>query len=479
MPASPIQVFDWKLQHSFAVLSGDRNPVHMDAIAARRTQAGQPVVHGIHAVLWALETLAGEGKLKAPISQIKVRFLKLTYVGDAVTLDVIKEEVGAIRAILLADGVAVTSLQIAFGEPMALAINESAAITLPMPSWPEAPLDLSLMEIDEATGWLCFAQEAGAAADLFPMLTAAIGLRRVSALACMSRLVGMVCPGLHSIFSSLSISTADAAEELDAIHYQVKSLDQRFRLVKQSVDGGGWSGVIESFVRVPPVAQPSMEALAKVVGKDDFKNSNALIIGGSRGLGELTAKVIAAGGGSVTITYAVGQADALEVQRQIRDWGGRCEVLQYNAHRPAASQLRELKQPISSFYYFATSVFGRKSRLFSRALFVDFICVYVEGFHDVLQELAQLGNGTLAAFYPSSVAIVDRPPEMTEYAMAKAAAEILCADLARFTKGLHVVIERLPRMLTDLTATVMPVETASPLEVMLPIVRKVEASTSQ
>ena len=64
---------------------------------------------------------------------------------------------------------------------------------------------------------------------------------------------------------------------------------------------------------------------------------------------------------------------------------------------------------------------------------------------------------------------------MTEYAMAKAAGEILCGDLARSNEGFHFIIERLPRMLTDQTATVMPVKTVAPLEVMLPIVRRMEA----
>ena len=35
-------------------------------------------------------------------------------------------------------------------------------------------------------------------------------------------------------------------------------------------------------------------------------------------------------------------------------------------------------------------------------------------------------------FYPSTVFVQDRPQEMTEYAMSKAAGEILCADIARY-----------------------------------------------
>src|SRR5437868_727355 len=44
-------------QRKFARLSGDRNPLHLDANFARRTQMGAPVVHGIHTLLWAMESM--------------------------------------------------------------------------------------------------------------------------------------------------------------------------------------------------------------------------------------------------------------------------------------------------------------------------------------------------------------------------------------------------------------------------------------
>ena len=45
-------------QMRFADVSGDRNPMHLDALKARRTQAGVPVVHGVHLLLWALDAAA-------------------------------------------------------------------------------------------------------------------------------------------------------------------------------------------------------------------------------------------------------------------------------------------------------------------------------------------------------------------------------------------------------------------------------------
>jgi NAD(P)-dependent dehydrogenase (short-subunit alcohol dehydrogenase family) len=263
------------------------------------------------------------------------------------------------------------------------------------------------------------------------------------------------------------------------MHFQVTKVDERLRLVSQSVEGEGWSGRMESFARVPPVAQATMKDLAGFVRNNEFKQTSALIVGGSRGLGELTAKLIAAGGGTVTITYTVGRTDALDIQRQILEWGGICEILRYDATEPPGDQLRELKLFPNSVYYFATPVIPRrKISLYTGSVLNDFMRIYVDGFYHLLQELTKTSDAILTAFYPSSVAVEDRPAEMTEYAMAKAAGEVLCADLARFSNGLRVVVERLPRMPTDQTASVIPVEMAEPRDVMLPIIRRIESHNS-
>lgn len=449
--------------------------MHMDVVAARRTHAGQPVVHGIHVVLWALETLVHKGNLQQPIAQIKVRFQKLIYVGDVVTLEVVRQDIAGISLQLCVDNLTVSSINIGFGEPLSVATSSQSPDAIPPSTWPEKPSNLSLTDIKRASGWLAFARDIKAAARSFSGLSAAIGSQRVSALACLSRLVGMVCPGMHSTFFSLTVRAIEPPGAHDVIRYEVTSVHDQFRLVKQTVEGGGWSGTIESIARIPPVAQPTVEELAGSVLGGEFRQTNALVIGGSRGLGELTAKLIVAGGGTVTITYAIGRDDAIEVQRQIREWGGKCEVLQYDATLPAASQFAQLGSAPTSLYYFATTpIFFRKTRLYTPAVFEKFYRVYAEGFYEVCTSALRDSKPGSSVFYPSSIAVEDHPLDMTEYAMAKAAGEILCGDLARSNEGFRFIVERLPRMLTDQTATVMPIKTIAPLEVLLPIVRRME-----
>jgi hypothetical protein len=77
-------------------------------------------------------------------------------------------------------------------------------------------------------------------------------------------------------------------------------------------------------------------------------------------------------------------------------------------------------------------------------------------------------------FYPSTVAIDRESDATTEYAMAKIAGETLVACLNQFMPNIAVVSRRLPRILTDQTATVGVACTASALDVMLPIVYEVQ-----
>ena len=49
------KVFSFSDQMNFANFSGDFNPIHVDPIFSRRT-VGQCVVHGIHSLMWALDS---------------------------------------------------------------------------------------------------------------------------------------------------------------------------------------------------------------------------------------------------------------------------------------------------------------------------------------------------------------------------------------------------------------------------------------
>jgi acyl dehydratase len=88
---------------AFAALSGDRNPLHLDAEYAARTEFGQPVAHGMIAAS-LVSTLVGmhipgPGALWA---EQKFRWRAPVFVGDEVTVELeVKHKSEGARMVLL------------------------------------------------------------------------------------------------------------------------------------------------------------------------------------------------------------------------------------------------------------------------------------------------------------------------------------------------------------------------------------------
>lgn len=461
-------------QMRFATASGDHNPMHMDALQARRTQAGAPVVHGINLLLWALNALAEAQPHLPPLRNLRASFNKFVYLEECVDVALTQRGPTGARLDLSVGGGSRSKIILAFGDTVE-DCPEWMTSSLDVVPLSSAPLNLSFEEIAERSGRILFQMSPEVAMAHFPAATKWLGAQRIAALAASTYLVGMVCPGLHSIYSELSLRSCAESIPQDFLAFRVKEADPRFRTVDMEIAGGGLIGTVYSSARTPPVEQASMATLTGRVGPAEFAGSTALIVGGSRGLGELTAKLIATGGGRVIVTWRTGKDDAERVVNEIRSAHGMCEAIHYDTSKPAAAQLGLLAEPPTHAYYFATpAIFRPQSEMFAEERFKEFLDVYVSGFWQLSHALCAR-QPRLSAFYPSSVAVTERPQGMTEYTMAKAAGEVLCADMNLSLAPMHVTVRRLPRLPTDQTASVVPVEAALPVDVMLPIIREVQS----
>ena len=143
-------------------------------------------------------------------------------------------------------------------------------------------------------------------------------------------------------------------------------------MVRMNISGAGIWGSVQAFVRWPPIAQAPLREIMNIVSPSEFSGSTALIIGGSRGLGALTAKILAAGGGKVIITYATGRADAEGLAEEIASQTANdiCHAFHYNIHEEAATQLKSLSADVTHLYYFAT---GNIARTEGEAFRIEFV----------------------------------------------------------------------------------------------------------
>lgn len=454
----------------FASVTGDCNPMHIDALVARRTMAGRPVVHGIHVLIWALDSLIANVSGLPTLSSVKVSFEKMVYVGDTARVALTRRDDEMARAEVMVGSVAVFVVDLEFGATIA----GPAAIPDGPLCHPAEPANLSFAQMETQKGRIPLPDGTSIVAQRFPVVTAALGVERVACLAKTSYLVGLVCPGLHSIFRSLHLNVSQDGGDL---RFHVKYANEDYRLLRMAVSGGGWTGIVDANARPEPAKQATVAAIAAEVAPDEFSGASALVVGGSRGLGEVIAKILAAGGAKVTITYAVGQADARRIQTEIAACGGHCDIMRYDVRAAAKDQIAALRQVPTDLYFMATPQISQRAEPgFSAARLQDFLTFYVTGFSDLCQALkADAGLG-MGIYYPSSMFIDDRPANMTEYTMAKAAGEVLCADMRAFGRWSRIVMTRLPRLLTDQTATLYDDDAADPVDAMLPIVRAVQGA---
>jgi NAD(P)-dependent dehydrogenase (short-subunit alcohol dehydrogenase family) len=300
----------------------------------------------------------------------------------------------------------------------------------------------------------------------------------IAELLAVTRLVGMECPGMRSVLSTVSLAQKPAAGVEAVLTYKVNKTDDRFSLVKLAVTGPSLAGSIDAFYRPAPVAQPTVtEVAARVRGSEfAFAPQCALIVGGSRGLGEVTAKIVAAAGGHAVITYQSGREDAEKIAAEIAAAGLRGEARRLDVLAPeeAVAELHQAGISPTHVYYFASpKIFVSKGSMFDAEVFARFSACYVDGFYKLYRACRSHWDHPLVFFYPSSAAVDERTKDLAEYAAAKIAGETLACHLAQFDRKLSVLVRRLPRIATDQTTTLMPFPAEDALDVMLAVTREI------
>ena len=470
-------------QKRFASLSLDRNPIHMDAVAARRLVAGHRVVHGIHILIAAIERWQQEDDGR--IESVSCIFSSPVAVGDTVVFMQIQGPADEYEIEALVGGVPCTRITLATAQrpapaaPMTDPVKQGPATTqIRLPVTMDLPLDEN-PEDHVGKQYALEVNDHDLTAE-YPNACRHLGARRVAGILALSRFVGMVCPGLHSLFSSLNLDRGTDSELENDLAFTVNAYDPRSRLFDIRYQGG-IRGSIRAFLRPSPQEQPSLQEVAAHVRADEFSGTRSLVMGGSRGLGEVTAKILAAGGGDVVITYATGREDAERIRDEINaNRSSACELRRIDLAHDSVDILAGDFEVLTAVYFFATPrIYRKKAGTFDPQLFAEFHRMYVEKFYALCAALEDRTGRPVRVFFPSSVFVSERPKGLVEYAMAKAAAEVLIQEINRSFRNVRVLSARLPRLTTDQTATVLKIPKESNVATLLPIVRSMNGTGTE
>jgi hypothetical protein len=449
-------------QQTFAELSGDYNPMHLDPVAARRTLFGRGLVHGIHAALWGLDAAMEDGDGDVSLTSMLASFPSPIGVDEPVRVS--RTSAGdEVEVALEVRGA--TAAWVRFG----LSARLDPGRGLPPDGLPERRpcRDTVPDELPERSGCLPLHLDRARAASLFPALSRRLDPNQLAQILATTRLVGMECPGLRSVFSELRAAFSGPTADGEGLSYRVNRWYPALSLVSIDLQGAGMTGSLKAFVRPAPRLQPPMRELAGLVQPGEFAGQRALVIGGSRGLGEVTAKLLAAGGASVVLTYRSGAAEAEGIVRDIVGGGGESSCAPWDVLSPGEPPAMPPGWSPTHLYYFATPhIATGVPGNFSAELFDTFRAYYVAGLLNSVAAVER-GGDLRAVFCPSSIYVEAPPQNLAEYAAAKSEAESAARQLATTHPGWIVDAPRLPRLATDQTATLLRVPSEEPAPILL------------
>jgi NAD(P)-dependent dehydrogenase (short-subunit alcohol dehydrogenase family) len=460
--------FSLENQVEFAEISGDWNPLHVDPIAARRTIYGGVVVHGIHSLFWALECVAHVADEKDGLSYLKSEFKRQMPLDEVILCKLMRLDNQGFKLFLEANGKSLVRIEGSFSQ------SRYDLPDLPKKANDTDCRDLNFEELSAAAGSLPLSVDQDRFKKMFPGVSRLLPSVQIAELLATTRLVGMECPGRHSIYLGHTLHFDHSqTKDGDQLYYKVTRTDGRFSMLWLNVTGPGMDGTITAFARPRPRTQAGIEVVREAVTRDEFANVRALVIGGSRGLGEISAKIVAAGGGDVWITYHRGKEDAERVTQEIRSAGFKCSFFQFDAttSKELGGQFEAGWSP-NQLYYFATSPISLEAgEWFSPEKFHTYCRFYVNAFASTVDCVLRLGSKELSIFYPSTMFLDRFQEQSTEYCAAKAAGELLCQHLERLFPPVRVYAPRLDRMTTDQTSRLISIDAEDSLPGMLRAIR--------
>lgn len=433
-------------QMDFASFSGDYNPIHIDDKESIKTHAGQPIVHGVHMVLWALDVF----KIGLSVdSKLDIDFLSQVNLNTEVqaVFDKTKNTI-----FLVGDNevkyCAVKIKKLSNGTGAPLSNNEVFFDRSNLePDDPEIDEIKTGQKINELYG----GSKKNLGRNIFPYLVRNLGLDFVYEMACISSIVGMKVPGKNSLFLNLSLSFQSKNKNKYIV---VNSKHSLLKLLSITYFGLNLNAEIKTLFRPKPTQVSSISSLREEFDQHiSLQNKKVLVIGGSRGIGAYVTKLCSMMGASVTFTYNSQNEEAKLIEQEILKIGGKVNCRKMNVLDN--NDLTILDDKFDYIYYFATpKILSNTSKGINKEMADCFYLFYVDTFKKIVKKSYSLDKKP-KFLYPSTTYIDDNRDGFREYISAKLEGERLCKSYNEKMNG-NFFYPRIPPLDTDQNLSILP-----------------------
>ena len=216
--------FDLEDQRGFARLSGDFNPMHVDPERARRELFGEVVVHGIHVLLASLNSLLAQypPAARMRIQEVECRFQNPVLLGGEIQPNIVEREGDSIcfeaRDV---EGVLHLDARIVLTNAGA----ESASVDGARYE-PAEPRDLGFVDLEGLSGHFEPGFDAAEFAARFATLSRFLDPVDLADVLSLTRLVGMECPGLQSIFAGFRLQRRSGKASASRFDWKVRECNE-------------------------------------------------------------------------------------------------------------------------------------------------------------------------------------------------------------------------------------------------------------
>ena len=435
----------------FSEISGDWNPIHHDQEISRRYSTEKPIVHGIYTLIKVLDIFLINKKFC--LEELKCNFIMPIFPNYSYKLYAENKSDENVNLYLFKGEKLAFNCNLSF---ISGQINSSRKKYFPEPGFKKEPQNPLFDDLKNVKGVIEIQANLIALEHKIPNLFKSISSDSIASLITTSRLVGMICPGLNSLFSSLSIKFTNNFEK-NNFNWQVNSISKKFLPININFESSGLTGSIKAFYRDSPIKQKSIKELRTIINKKSYLPQNILVIGGTRGIGELVTKLLILREANITFTFAKGKKDAIRVSEEIKNYNHKANF--YNLDILDSSQLKNFlisSQKFDQIYIFASPRIKESQKyFFDNELYEKYNSYYVKPILDIAETLKLSNNSLTRIFYPSTIFLdKENHKSFLEYKASKYLGEIICKDITEKNSKIEIISSRLPMILTDQTSKV-------------------------